>query len=128
MRRIVTALLVVGLLLNVQATWGSCSDCCVVQTQACSAASSAMTHCHGNLSQLSLVKSKNNCSCDLLNASSAVTVHQFDQEQGKDLSLHAVGQLGASAILEDARNKASSIGSDFPFLTAGSSSSLPLRI
>ena len=127
MRRIATALLVVGLLLNVQASWAFCRDCCVVQTYACSAASGAMTHCHGNLSQHSLVRSKNNCSCDLMNASSALTVHRFDQEQGKDLSLHAVGQLSASAILQDARNKASSIGSDSPFL-AGSSSSLPLRI
>jgi hypothetical protein len=128
MRRIVTALLVVGLLLNVQASRAFCRDCCVVQTYVCSAASSAMTHCHENLSQRSLVKSKNNCSCDLMNASSALTVHQFDQEQGKDLFLHAVGQLSASAILEDARNQAASIGSDSPFLAAGSSSSLPLRI
>ena len=128
MHRIVTALLVVGLLLNVRTICFLCSDCCVVQTCASSACSSAMTHCHTDLSQHSSLKSKKNCSCDSLDASSALTVHQIDQEQGKDLSLHAIGQLSACAILEVARNKASKTGSDSPFLAAGSSSSLPLRI
>lgn len=131
MRRILTALVLVGLLLNMEPIWGVCGNCCVARIHACSAASIAMPHCHGDGHKHSSVISKNKCLCDLPNASSVLTVSQFDQErltQRKDLPLRAVQALSARAILEIARTRPSPIWPDSPILAAASSSLVPLRI
>jgi hypothetical protein len=131
MRRISASMLVLCLLLNVQAIWGLCSNCCTFHVRACSFDSSAMPHCHCHGTQHSLQESKSNCSYDLRGESRALAERQFDPAQqvtAKVFSHTTTELLHALAIMEFDRSRLSGIRSGSPFLASGSSSLLPLRI
>ncbi len=131
MRRLLTFVLIVGLLLNLQALRGLCGDCCSNPVHTCSATPDGMVHCPMHTSQHSIQMSKKTCSCAApagIISISETTSSLSGQHETKLLAVSPLEFSYAAGLLITVRSRPKVHNPDpFPILR-DTNQPLPLRI
>ncbi len=128
MRRLLTSVLILGVLLNVQALWGLCGNCCTVPVHTCSSTSKGMLDCPMHRSQHSFEKSRKNCSCDTRTAIVSVSEATSSLSEQQAFGLSPWESSYAAGMLIKVRSRPTVHNSDLFLLLHQASLPLPLRI
>ena len=131
MRRLLTSVLIFGVLLNVQALWGLCGNCCTAPVHTCTSTSKGMLDCPMHRSEHSFEKSRKNCSCDtraVMISVSEATSSLSEQQKAKAFGLSLWESSYAAGMLIEVRSRPTVYNSDLFLLLHQATQPLPLRI